>query len=153
MKATARSPKGKRTETVGTPVRVEPAVAGTTAPVVLEEADLDANIYVVFSEHQNVVRAAYDPAQTPRAMAEAVLRAELGRRHGRPVGAVITVGGVLVLAKLPAGEPIRLTTGADGRTRFVLDTAQVPLTEALRLLQQVRAENGEMDREPVRAGT
>ncbi|MFE5873017.1 hypothetical protein ACFQ6V_30800 [Streptomyces roseifaciens] len=126
--------------------------APLSVPVVLEEADLDEGIYVIFAEHKNMVRAAYDPAQTPRPMAEAVLRAELGRRHGRPVGAVITVGGVLTLAKLPTGEPIHCTTGADGRTRFVLDTSQVPLPEALQLLQRVRATNGELDREPVKAG-
>ncbi|MFF7690587.1 hypothetical protein ACFZB6_31180 [Streptomyces syringium] len=121
-------------------------------PVVLEEADLDDGVLVVFTQRPNLVRAAYDPAQTSRATAEAALRTELGRRHRRPVGAVISVGGVLTLAPLPDGEPIRFTVDADGRTRFILDTAQVPLAEALRLLQQVRAENGELDREPVKAG-
>ena len=115
------------------------AIAEASSPVLLEEADLDPGVYVIFNAEKNPVRAAYDPSQNSHAAAEALLRVELSRRN-RPVGVVVSIGGSLALGQTPDGEPLHVQELPDGTTRMTLDTAMVPLDRALALLQQIRAE-------------
>lgn len=131
-----------KTDPAGLADSMDSAIVEASNPVLLEEADLDPGVYVMFNAEKNPVRAAYDPKQNSHAGAEALLRVELGRRN-RPVGVVVSVGGSLVLGKTPDGEPLHVEELSDGKTRMTLDTAMVPLDRALALLQQVRAEKGE----------
>lgn len=132
-----------------------PAPSTETLPaVLLEEAVLDRGILAVFKEYpgRGVIRAAFDPGQCDAATAESLLRGELAhRRGGVPVGMVVGVGGPLVLAPLPEGEPARVEATGDGGTRLIVDTWQVSLDEVLEVCRQVRAERTAVAREGVPA--
>ena len=114
-------------------------MSATTTPVLLEEADLDDGVYLVYNDKD---RAAHDPKQISQAAAEALLRVELGHR-GRPVGVVVSVGGSLVLGQTPDGTALHIEQLPDGKTRMTIDTTVLPLDQVARLIQQVRAEKGE----------
>lgn len=113
-----------------------------TPHVVLEEGELSDGTMVVIGHRRYLAgeafRAVYDPLHVTVERAEVMVRVELGRRLPYPVGLVISVGGSLHLTRLPEGEPLRVVEQDDGRTRFELDTEQVPLVEALKLLQEAR---------------
>lgn len=146
--STATTALKKATEPTG---KTLPLLAGipdqAAAPVgrdvLLEEADLDDGVYVMFNAAGD--RAAYDPKQNSHAGAEALLRVELGRRN-RPVGVVVSIGGSLVLGQTPDGEPLHIEQLPDGKTRMTIDTTMVPLEQAAALIQRARAEKGEATR-------
>lgn len=49
---------------------------------------MPASVYIVFCRCNGRWVAAYNPGHVTRAEVEALLRVEIGRRTGRPVGAV-----------------------------------------------------------------
>ncbi|GAA2407338.1 hypothetical protein GCM10010420_39280 [Streptomyces glaucosporus] len=114
--------------------------ADTLPPVLLEQATLSEGIYVIFKDDSTPIRAAYDPKQVNPAVAEAMLRLELGRRHDVPAGLVISVGGSLALAPLPDGEPLRVERQDDSGLHVTLDTAQADLDTVLELLERAHEE-------------
>lgn len=116
-------------------------MSATATPVLLEEADLDDGVHLVYKVDDDKTRAAHDPRQTSQAAAEALLRVELGLRN-RPVGVVVSIGGSLILGQTPDGEPLHIEQLADGKTRMTIDTAMVPLDQVASLLRRVRAEKG-----------
>lgn len=114
--------------------------ATATAPtVLLEQADLDDGVFGIYRDYGDRVRAAFDPSHISEGNFKVILQQEFAR-HGRPLQAVFSVGGSLILETRPQGDPVDLEPRPDGMVRMSLDERQLPLADAMRLLRQARAE-------------
>jgi hypothetical protein len=107
-----------------------------TPAALFEESALDRGVQVIFKRFGDILRVAYDPAQTTRSKASALISLLVGEYAEARVAAV-TEKGRTIVAPLPMNEdPVRVSS--DGRT-VVFDDRRVSPEKLLSAMDRVVA--------------